>query len=77
MAELKIIKNKADESVIAALEDLLVHAKDGKLIEFDLVGRYESGQVLNSWAGDCNDVYTMFGKMMERALWYRDRNIEK
>lgn len=76
MTELKVIKNKPDETVVAMLEDLLHDANKGKLQEFTLVGRYESGQILTARAGDPNDVFSMFGKLMDMALSYREKKID-
>lgn len=74
--DLKPVKNEPDPDVIRILQDCLDDAKQGRLLEFTLVGRYESGQVLNARAGKTDDVFNMFGKLMDMALGYRERNID-
>ena len=76
MSNLKSIKPQADQSVIEQLEHILEYAKEGKIIEFYLCARFEKGQVLNSSAGNKDDVYGMFGLMMSAAADYKSEHIE-
>jgi len=73
--DLKSVKNKPDKDVVYYLEQLLREAKQGRLLEFTLVGRYESGQILNCSAGIPDNVYSMLGKLTDLALHYRERTI--
>ena len=72
---LKPVINPADPDVVDTLEGLLEDAKAGKLLEFVLVGRHEN-IVVQAWAGQTDDVFTMFGKVMDMAMTYREKNIE-
>ena len=73
---LKEIKQQPNESVIKWLEACWEDAKQGKIIEYVLCGRYEKGQVITSKAGDHSDVYTMYGLLMSAAQDYKDEHIE-
>ena len=74
--DLKPVKNEPDPDVVHYLKECLKDAEEGKLLEFTLVGRYESGQTLNCNAGKADNIYTMFGRLMDMALSYRERNID-
>lgn len=77
MAEIiSLAPKKTDPKIVAALENLLKEAKAGNLIEFEMIARYEAGQVLYVGEGDRNDVFLMFGALTNAALNYRDMHIE-
>jgi len=75
ISPIKEVKEQPDQGVVDSLKHLLGEAEKGLLQEFVLVGRHENN-ILNASAGDIDDAYLMFGKLMDMALDYRERNIE-
>lgn len=73
--ELSAVPIEPNLDIIDLLESLMEDAKAGRLVEVALFGRYEAGQIVSAEAGSRDDVFSMFGVMMDKALRYRDRNI--
>lgn len=72
---LKLVGNNIDIGMINVLEDLLEDARQGRLVEFELVGRYCEGRSLKASGGDRGDPNAMFGLLTASALDYREKHM--
>jgi len=73
---LKLLTVKPNESIIKLLEDILIDAKNGDIVEFVGVALNRGGCVMSAYGGDRENVYKMLGAIEATKQEYMCRYIE-